>query len=55
MLGKQGLPPYPRISLETVLRDDPDVIVDLTGMEEPEALRERERGATLALWRQRMN
>jgi iron complex transport system substrate-binding protein len=53
VLDKPGIPAYPRISLETVLRENPDVIVDLTGMEESDEERVRERSATLALWRQR--
>jgi iron complex transport system substrate-binding protein len=50
VLGRAGLPSYPRISLETVLRENPDVIIDLTGMEQSEAQRSRERADTLALW-----
>jgi iron complex transport system substrate-binding protein len=53
VLDKPGIPAYPRISLETVLRENPDAIVDLTGMEESDEERVRERSATLALWRQR--
>jgi iron complex transport system substrate-binding protein len=50
VLEKAGLPSYPRISLETVLRENPDIIIDLTGMEESEAQRTKERAETLALW-----
>lgn len=53
VLDKPRIPPYPRISLETVLRENPDVIIDLTGMEESETDRARERSVTLALWRKR--
>ena len=51
VLSGGTLPPYPRISLETVLRENPDVIVDLTGMEESESAREQERLSTEVLWR----
>ena len=51
VLSGGALPPYPRISLETVLRENPDVIVDLTGMEESESAREQERLSTEVLWR----
>jgi iron complex transport system substrate-binding protein len=52
VLAKPGLPQYPRISLETVLRENPDVILDLSGTQESEAQRQAARAATLALWRQ---
>ena len=51
-LAKPGLPQYPRISLETILRENPDVILDLSGTQESETEREAARAATLALWRQ---
>jgi iron complex transport system substrate-binding protein len=51
-LAKPGLPQYPRISLETVLRENPDVIIDLSGSQESEAARQAARAATLSLWRQ---
>jgi iron complex transport system substrate-binding protein len=51
-LAKPGLPQYPRISLETILRENPDVILDLSGTQESEEEREAARAATLALWRQ---
>jgi ABC-type molybdenum transport system ATPase subunit/photorepair protein PhrA len=43
---------YPRISLETVLRDDPDVILDLSGQQESEAERQAASAQVLALWNQ---
>jgi iron complex transport system substrate-binding protein len=46
------LPQYPRISLETVLRENPDIILDLSGTQESEEQRQAARAATLALWRQ---
>ena len=52
VLAKPGLPRYPRISLETVLRDDPEVILDLSGTQESETDRRASRLQTLALWQQ---
>jgi iron complex transport system substrate-binding protein len=52
VLAKADLPHYPRISLETVLRENPEVLIDLSGTQESEADREAARAATLALWRQ---
>jgi len=52
VLAKPGLPQYPHISLETVLRENPDVILDLSGTQESEAQRQAARDGTLALWRQ---
>jgi iron complex transport system substrate-binding protein len=52
VLAKPDLPQYPRISLETVVRENPDVIIDLSGAQESEAERRASRAATLSLWRQ---
>jgi iron complex transport system substrate-binding protein len=52
VLAKPGIPQYPHISLETVLRENPDVIIDLSGTQETEAARRASRAATLALWGQ---
>lgn len=52
VLATPGLPLYPRISLETILRDDPDVILDLSGQQESEAERQAASSQVLALWRQ---
>jgi len=52
VLAKAGQPQYPRISLETVLRENPDVIIDLSGTQETEAARQASRAATLSLWNQ---
>jgi iron complex transport system substrate-binding protein len=52
VLSKPGLPKYPRISLETVIRENPDVILDLSGNQESEAERAAAKTATLALWAQ---
>jgi iron complex transport system substrate-binding protein len=52
VLAKPGLPQYPRVSLETVLRDDPEVILDLSGTQESEAERQRTSSQSLALWQQ---
>ena len=52
VLAKPGLPQYPRISLETILRENPDVIIDLSSTQETEAASRASRVATLALWGQ---
>ena len=52
VLEQPGLPQYPRISLETVLRENPDVIIDLSGTQETEETRRISRASTLALWGQ---
>ena len=52
LLAQSGLPQYPRISLETVLRENPDVLIDLSGTQETEEARRASRAATLALWGQ---
>lgn len=52
VLAQSGLPQYPRISLETVLRENPDVIIDLSGTQETEAARKASRAETLGLWDQ---
>lgn len=52
VLAQSNLPQYPRISLETVLRENPDVIVDLSGTQNTEETRRASRAGTLALWGQ---
>jgi len=52
VLAKSGVPQYPRISLETVLRENPDVVIDISGTQEAEAARRASREATVALWSQ---
>ncbi|WP_446743337.1 ABC transporter substrate-binding protein [Silvibacterium acidisoli] len=52
VLAKPAMPQYPRISFETVLRENPDVIIDLSGTQETEAERKAARAATVALWNQ---
>jgi iron complex transport system substrate-binding protein len=52
VLAQAGQPQYPHISLETILRENPDVIIDLSGTQETEAARQASRTATLALWNQ---
>ena len=52
VLAKPGLPRYPHISLETVIRENPDVILDLSSMQDSDAVRQQERPAVLALWGQ---
>jgi iron complex transport system substrate-binding protein len=50
VLAKPGLPPYPRISLETVLREDPEMIIDLSGHSESEAERQAASVQVIHLW-----
>ena len=52
VLAQPRLPQYPRISLETVLRENPDVIIDLSGTQETDAARRISRAGTLSLWNQ---
>jgi iron complex transport system substrate-binding protein len=52
VLAKPGLPRYPHISMETITRENPDVILDLSGMQDSEATRTAERPALLSLWRE---
>jgi iron complex transport system substrate-binding protein len=50
VLDEAGVTPYPRISLETLLRLDPDIIIETIDMSEPEADRSRRAVASRALW-----
>ena len=50
VLAKPGLPRYPHISMELVLRENPDVIVDLSSMQDSQAARQAERAALLSPW-----
>lgn len=52
VLAKPGLPRYPHISMETIIRENPDVILDLSSMQDSEAKRQEECPALLSLWRQ---
>jgi len=52
VLAKPGLPRYPHISMETIIREDPDVILDLSYMQDSEATRMAERSALLSLWQE---
>lgn len=52
VLAQPGLPQYPRISVETILRENPDVIIDLSGTQETDESRRISRASTLALWGQ---
>ena len=52
VLAQPNLPQYPRISLETVLRENPDVLIDLSGTQETEAARRASRARTIGLWNQ---
>ncbi len=51
VLSEEGIPAYPRISMETVIRLEPDVIIDAGDMGDRPEERERRRAATVALWR----
>jgi ABC-type Fe3+-hydroxamate transport system substrate-binding protein len=50
VLGARGLTDYPRISMETVIRLAPDVIVDAGDMGDTDEQRRRKQTATLQLW-----
>ena len=50
VLAIAGQPEYPRISMETVLRLDPDVIVDTVDMGETEAESRRRQPINERLW-----
>ena len=50
VLGAPGLPEYPRISMETVIRLAPDVVVDAGDMGDTPEDRLRRQAATLQLW-----
>lgn len=50
VLGSDGLQEYPRISMETVLRLDPDVIVDTVDMGDSEAERHARQAVNQRLW-----
>ena len=52
LLAQPGLPQYPRISVETILRENPDVIIDLSGTQETAEARRISRASGLALWGQ---
>jgi iron complex transport system substrate-binding protein len=52
ILAKPSLPRYPHISLETIVRENPDVILDLSGTRDTEAERQASSPAVLALWAQ---
>jgi iron complex transport system substrate-binding protein len=51
VLDDPGLPEYPRISLETVIRLRPDVIIDTGEMGDTAAEREKNGRDNVALWR----
>jgi iron complex transport system substrate-binding protein len=51
VLSDPGLPEYPRISMETVIRLAPDVIIDAGDMEDRPNERPAREAATLALWK----
>jgi iron complex transport system substrate-binding protein len=55
VLDQPGLPEYPRISMETVIRLEPDVIVDAGDMGETEEEHRRRQPTTERLWRQQMH
>jgi len=51
VLDDPRLPEYPRISMESVIRLDPDVIIDAGDMGDTEAEHRRREPTTLRLWR----
>ena len=55
VLDDPRLPEYPRISMETVIRLDPDVIVDAGDMGETEDEHRRRQPTTERLWRQQVH
>jgi iron complex transport system substrate-binding protein len=55
VLNDPGLPEYPRISMETVIRLAPDLIVDAGDMGETEAEHLKRQPVTERLWRQQVN
>ena len=55
VLDDPRLPEYPRISMETVIRLDPDVIVDAGDMGETEEEHRRRQPTTERLWRQQLH
>jgi iron complex transport system substrate-binding protein len=55
VLDDPRLPEYPRISMETVIRLDPDVIVDAGDMGETEAEHRRREPVTVRLWGQQQH
>jgi iron complex transport system substrate-binding protein len=50
LLGSAGMPAYPRISMETVLRLNPDVIIDTVDMGDTEAERHARQVTNARLW-----
>lgn len=50
VLANPGLPHYPHISLETVIRENPDFILDLSNTQASESERQAARTGVLALW-----
>ena len=52
VISQAGLPMYPRIAFETVLREQPEVIVDLTDAHDANPAHDRVRAGDLQLWAQ---
>jgi iron complex transport system substrate-binding protein len=50
VMAIDGQPEYPRISLETVLRLDPDVIIDTVDMGDTDAERQQRQSVNERLW-----
>ena len=55
VLAQPGLPMYPHISMETLLRSNPEIIVDLTDAHALDAAHLRVREQDLALWQQQQS
>ncbi len=52
VLARPSLPAYPRISLETILREDPGTILDMSGHSGSEAERQAASAQVVKLWAQ---
>jgi iron complex transport system substrate-binding protein len=49
---KDAIAPYPKVGMEDVLARNPQVIVDMGDMSEPERVSEEQKRAIVALWKQ---
>jgi iron complex transport system substrate-binding protein len=50
VIAQESTQPYPRISLETILRTQPDVLIDMGDMGDTSEERQRKAAETRALW-----
>jgi iron complex transport system substrate-binding protein len=49
---KDAIAPYPKVGMEDVLARNPQVIVDMGDMSQPERVSEEQKRAIVALWKQ---